>query len=91
VFIRGLVSRDEYDTSEEDREADIERVERGTLSPIMVRALAAARRLRDWWDARLAAGDIAGTPHGYRLTLDAEDALLHRLATATGVPEAGAS
>jgi hypothetical protein len=178
TFIRGLVSKDEYDTAEEDRAAAIKTVERGTLSPIVVRALAAARDrlpdgermlrtlgrqivdekgffalhadersylmydlmfwlyshlrtagsfeefvnypkegpsydapcyelmivfglvadpyglctggyaegfLRDWWDVRLAAGDIAETPRGYRLTSDAEDALLRRLATVTGV------
>jgi hypothetical protein len=41
TFIRGLVDESEYDTSEEDRAAAIATVERGTLSPIVVRALAA--------------------------------------------------
>jgi hypothetical protein len=180
TFIRGLVSWDEFGTSE----AAIVMVERGTLSPIVVRALAAARDrlpegermlrtlgrqivdekgffalhadersylmydlmfwlyshlrtagsfeefvnypkegasydtpcyelmitsclgadpygfctdgygpgfVRTWWDVRLAAGEIVETPHGYRLTQDAEDALLRRLATVTGAPDAGTS
>ncbi|MCA1537295.1 SMI1/KNR4 family protein [Bradyrhizobium sp. NBAIM03] len=41
TFIRGLVEESEYDTAEEDRAAAIATVERGTLSPIVVRALAA--------------------------------------------------
>jgi hypothetical protein len=41
TFIRGLVEESEYDTSEEDLAAAIATVEQGTLSPIVVRALAA--------------------------------------------------
>ncbi|MDF0521592.1 SMI1/KNR4 family protein [Bradyrhizobium yuanmingense] len=41
TFIRGLVAESEYDTTEEDRAAAFATVERGTLSPILVRALAA--------------------------------------------------
>jgi hypothetical protein len=41
TFIQGLVEESEYDTAEEDRAAAIATVERGTLSPIVVRALAA--------------------------------------------------
>ena len=40
TFIRGLVAEAEYETSEERRAAAIATVERGTLSPIVVRALA---------------------------------------------------
>jgi len=40
TFIRGLVEESEYDTSEEERAAAIATVERGTLSPIVLRALA---------------------------------------------------
>ncbi|PSO19477.1 hypothetical protein [Bradyrhizobium sp. MOS003] len=40
TFIRGLVEESEYDTADEDRAAAIAIVERGTLSPIVVRALA---------------------------------------------------
>jgi hypothetical protein len=47
--------------------------------------------VRDWWNARIAAGEISKTPGGYRFTPDAEAALLHRLAIIAGVPEAGAS
>jgi len=39
TFIRELISEDEYDTSKEDREEAIVTVERGTLSPIVLRAL----------------------------------------------------
>jgi hypothetical protein len=41
TFIRGLVEESEYDNSQERRTAAIATVERGTLSPIVVRALAA--------------------------------------------------
>jgi hypothetical protein len=41
AFIRALVSEEEYDTSEEDREQAIATVEGGTLSPIVQRALQA--------------------------------------------------
>jgi SMI1-KNR4 cell-wall len=41
TFIRGLVEESEYETPEEDLAAAIATVERGTLSPIVVRALAA--------------------------------------------------
>jgi hypothetical protein len=41
TFICGLVEESEYDTTEERRAEAIETVERGTLSPIVVRALAA--------------------------------------------------
>jgi hypothetical protein len=41
TFIRGLVEETEYDTADEDRAAAIATVERGTLSPIVVRALTA--------------------------------------------------
>ncbi|MBR0955018.1 SMI1/KNR4 family protein [Bradyrhizobium canariense] len=41
AFIRGLVEESEYDTAEEDQAAAIATVERGTLSPIVVQALAA--------------------------------------------------
>ena len=37
--------------------------------------------LKDWWDARIAGGDIVETAEGYRLTLMAEATLLRRLAT----------
>jgi hypothetical protein len=40
TFIRNLVEKSVYDTSEEDRAAAIATVEQGTLSPIVVRALA---------------------------------------------------
>jgi hypothetical protein len=40
-FIRGLVEESAYDTTEADRAAAIATVEQGTLSPIVVRALAA--------------------------------------------------
>jgi hypothetical protein len=182
-FIRGLVEESAYDTAEEDRAAAIETVEQGTLSPIVVRALAAvgdrlpdgerilrtlgrqivdqkgffalhadershlmyglmfwlysslytARSfeafvyypktspsyaspcyelmiafslvaapygfstngyadgfLRDWWNARIAGGDIVETVEGFRLTPKAEAILLRRLATITG-PEVNKS
>jgi hypothetical protein len=41
TFIRGLVEESEYDTPEEDLAAAIATVEQGTLSPIVVQALAA--------------------------------------------------
>jgi hypothetical protein len=41
TFIRGLVDESAYDTAAADRAAAIATVERGTLSPIVVRALAA--------------------------------------------------
>jgi SMI1-KNR4 cell-wall len=182
TFIWGLVSRDAFDTSEKVRKEAIIKVEHGALSPIVLRALAAAgdrlpdgertlRRLgrqivdekgyfslhgdersylmydamfwlyshlraagsleefvnypgdlgevssydtpcyelmivgffppaapygfhtdgycadflQNWWDARLVAGDITETSSGYRFTLDAEHALLHRLATVRDV------
>jgi hypothetical protein len=47
AFVRGLVTEDEFDTAEEDRQEAIETVERGSLSPIMSRALAAATSLPD--------------------------------------------
>lgn len=47
--------------------------------------------VRDWWNARIAAGEFVKTPKGYRFTPEAEAALLHRLAIVTGTPEAGAS
>jgi hypothetical protein len=47
--------------------------------------------VRDWWDARIAAGDFVKSPEGYRFTPEAEATLLHRLAIVTGIPEAGAS
>lgn len=43
AFIRGLVDEAQYDSSEEDRQRAEDAVERGTLSPILVRALDAAR------------------------------------------------
>jgi hypothetical protein len=47
-FIRGLVEESEFDIAEGDRAAAIAIVERGTLSPIVVQALAAVRdRLPD--------------------------------------------
>jgi hypothetical protein len=184
TFVRGLVNAEEYDTSDEDRVEAIATVERGTLSPIVLRALdAAGARLpdgermlrtlarqivdekshfslhadershlmyglmfwlysqlrtassfedfvdlpgenasydrpcykmmivfwladdpygfctggfapdfvRDWWNARIAAGEIVKTPEGYRFTIEAGATLLHRLAIATGIPEAGSS
>lgn len=42
TFVRGLVSEEEFDTSEEDRKKAVEKVEHGTLSPIVQRALKAA-------------------------------------------------
>jgi hypothetical protein len=48
TFVRGLTDESEYDTAEEDRAAAIATVERGTLSPIVVRAFAAVgQRLPD--------------------------------------------
>ena len=47
--------------------------------------------LLDWWNARIAAGEIVKTPEGYRFTTEAGAALLHRLATITGILEAGSS
>jgi hypothetical protein len=184
AFVRGLVNEEEYDTSEEDREEAIATVERGTLSPIVQRALdAAGARLpdgermprtlarqivnekgyfslhddershlmyglmfwlysqlrtassfedfvdppeekasynrpcyemmivcslvafpygfctgghapdfvRNWWNARIAAGEIVKTSEGYRFTPEAEAALLQRLAIVTGITEAAAS
>lgn len=41
TFIRGLVSEEMFDSAEEDRAQDILTVERGTLSPIVARAMAA--------------------------------------------------
>jgi len=46
--------------------------------------------VRDWWNARIAAGEIVEMPEGHRFTPEAEATLLHRLATVTGMPEAGA-
>ena len=43
TFVRGLVSEDRYDTSEQDRVDAEHTAERGRLSPIMVRALDAVR------------------------------------------------
>lgn len=42
TFIRGLVSEDEFNDDEETFEADLATVQRGTLSPILRRALDAA-------------------------------------------------
>ncbi|WP_433613032.1 SMI1/KNR4 family protein [Prescottella agglutinans] len=42
TFVRGLVSEDEFDDSEETLHADLEVVRSGTFSPILVRALEAA-------------------------------------------------
>lgn len=42
TFIRGLVSEDVFDTSEDDRTAAVAAVEHGAFSPIVIRALAAA-------------------------------------------------
>lgn len=47
--------------------------------------------VRDWWNARIAAGEFVKTPEGYRFTPEAEATLLHRLAIVAGIPEAGAS
>ena len=47
--------------------------------------------VRDWWNARIATGEFVKTPHGYRLTPEAEATLLHRLAIVTGIPQAGVS
>jgi hypothetical protein len=47
--------------------------------------------VRNWWNARIAAGEIVKTPEGYRFTPGAEAALLHRLAIVIGITEAGAS
>jgi hypothetical protein len=51
AFVRGLVNAEEYDTSEKDRKEAIATVESGTLSPIVLRALAAA-------SARLPDGEL---------------------------------
>jgi hypothetical protein len=40
--------------------------------------------VRDWWDARIASGDIVETAEGYRLTSKAEATLIGRLATIAG-------
>jgi SMI1-KNR4 cell-wall len=59
TFICGLVEESEYDTPEEDRAAAIATVEQGTLSPIVVRALAAVDdRLPDGELVRRLDGDI---------------------------------
>jgi hypothetical protein len=47
--------------------------------------------VRDWWKAWIKRGEIVKTREGYRITPEAEAALLHRLAIVTGIPEAGAS
>ena len=47
--------------------------------------------VRDWWNARIAAGEFVKTAEGYRFSPEAEATLLHRLAIVTGIPEAGAS
>ena len=47
--------------------------------------------VRDWWNARVAAGELVKTPEGYRFTADAEATLLHRLAIVAAIPDAGAS
>lgn len=47
--------------------------------------------VRDWWNARIAAGELVKTPEGYRFTPEAEATLLHRLAIVAGMPDAGAS
>jgi len=184
TFVRGLVDEEKYDRSEEIREEAIARVESGTLSPIVLRALNAGgarlpdgervlrilgrqivdekggfwlhddershlmygvmfwlysqlttagsfddfveRRkeqtsydrpcyelmittgfvanpygfctggyapdfIRDWWNARIAAGEIVKAPEGFRFTPEAETALLRRLTIVAGMPEAGAS
>jgi len=38
TFIRGLVSEEEYDTSEEDKQADLDKIQNGTFSPILIKA-----------------------------------------------------
>jgi hypothetical protein len=42
TFVDGLVTEDEFDTAEEDRREAVRTVERGTLSPIVSRALGLA-------------------------------------------------
>src|SRR5437899_2776617 len=44
--------------------------------------------VRDWWNARIAAGEIVKTPEGYRFTPAAEATLLHRLAIVARMTEA---
>jgi hypothetical protein len=178
TFIRGLISEEKYDTSEEDQRAAAASVKRGTLSPIIVRALSSVSSVlpdgermlrtlaslivhdkgyfklhadershlmysfvfwlysqlrtatsyedflkpaegitsydkpcyelmivggllvdpfgfciggyapgfvRDWWDVRIASGEIVMTAEGYRFTHEAEDIFLHELAIVTGI------
>jgi hypothetical protein len=43
--------------------------------------------IRDWWDARIAAGEIVKVAEGYRYTAGAEAALLGRVARVAGVDD----
>ena len=182
AFVKGLVDEKQYDTTEDDRQNAENKVEQGTLSPILLRALIVAngdlpkgermlRRLarlivdekghfslhadenshlmydllfwlysklttassfedflsypegeasyerpcyelmiafcilaqpyefrtggyapafvRDWWDARIASGEIRKTLEGYRLTPRAETTLLRQIAIVTETPDLG--
>jgi hypothetical protein len=47
--------------------------------------------VRNWWNARIAVGEIVTVSEGFRFTPEAETALLHRLAIVAGTPEASRS
>jgi hypothetical protein len=47
--------------------------------------------VRNWWNARIAAGEIVTVSEGFRFTPEAEAVLLHRLAIVAGTPEASRS
>ncbi len=45
MFIRGLVDESDFDTSEEDKQADLEMVQKGTFSPILIKAFDLKRNI----------------------------------------------
>lgn len=80
-FIRGLVNEDVFDTTAEDRAADLAKVEQGTLSPIVVRALGvAADRLPDGERVlRTLARKIVDDKGHFSLHADARSHLMYSL------------
>ncbi|WP_318784849.1 SMI1/KNR4 family protein [Actinophytocola algeriensis] len=79
TFVDGLVPEDEFDTAEEDRLEALTTVERGSLSPIVSRALAASR-LPDGERALRALGRRIVDEKGYfSLHADESSLLMYRL------------
>ncbi|MFG6476948.1 SMI1/KNR4 family protein [Microbacterium sp. P06] len=98
TFVRGLVDEEEFDTSdpEAERVAAFETVETGSLSPIVVRALAASSDLPFGEHAIRRLGRELVNEHGFftvrgdrssRMLLDTMLLLLSRIAAVSGVDE----